>query len=178
MGRPYNLWKAHEVEIVRRYWPSLMPMEDLLKLLPRHSESSITTYANKVLLLKRPTSRSAPGSPRRQPAWERVMELLKGGPKSQLEIAAALSVSRKRASQILQAHPGDVYIKSWRWPSQKSRAEALWALGNMPDAPEPVGLGRARKLAREALRTDPFMTALGMVPVPNNVAGRIVRNLV
>ncbi|WP_155635496.1 hypothetical protein [Burkholderia cepacia] len=178
MARPYNPWKAREVEIVRRYWPTLMPMQDLLKLVPRHSESSITTYANKVLQLKRPTSRSAPGNPRRQPAWERVVEILKEAPKSQLEIAAALGVSRKRVSQILRAHPGDAYIKSWRWPPYTSRAEALWALGNQPDAPEPVGLGKARKLAREALRTDPFMTALGKVPVPNNVAGRIVRNLV
>lgn len=173
--KQHNAYTNHEVGLISKHWPTLMPMGELLALLPRHTENSITSYANKVLGLQRPTCRSAPGSPRKQPAWDRVRALLEQHPLTQVEIAGRCSFSRARASEILRAHPTDVYIKDWRWPETMGRAEAIWALGNEPDAPEPMGEQRARKSV--VRRINPFAAALGLVEAPKGEPGRVYIHL-
>lgn len=171
--KPHNAFTNHEVEVIRKYWPTLMPMAELLALLPRHTENSVTTYANKVLRLRRPTSRSAPGSPRAQPTWERVRSMIEHVPTSQLEISEAMGFSRARASEILNAHRNEVHIAGWRW-LETGRAQALWLLGSRPDVPEPIGRQRARRMER---LTNPFLVASGAIAAPNGQPGRVVINL-
>ena len=172
MKRTHNAWTTAEVATLAKHWPTLMPMEELLALIPRHSENSITSYANKRLKITRPTCRSASGSPRAQPAWERVVALLETRPHSQIEIAEALGFSRARASEILRAHRAEVYVESWRWPSAASRAEALWALGGKSDALEPMGAQRQRWIGVRR-NGNPFLTAAGLIAAPSGQTGRV-----
>jgi hypothetical protein len=167
--RTYNPYTNREVEIIRAHWTTRMPLSELVALLPRHSEYSITNYANRILGLKRPTWASAPGSPRKQPAWDRVRALLGQRPMTHAEIAEQCGFSRTRASEIMRAHPGEVYIEDWRPMSTEGRFEALWALGNKQDAPIPAGA----KFGRRGKRVNPFDAAAGLVQIPTGQTGRI-----
>lgn len=165
--KPHNTFTNHEVELLRSHWPTRMPMAELLALLPRHTEHSITGYANKTLGLKRPPA------PKAKPAWELLRVMLEQQPMSQVEIAAAMGFSRNRACEILRTNRESVYIVDWRWPASLGRAEALWALGNAPDAPEPMGAQRARRGA--VRRANPFLAAAGLVQAPVGRPGRIYK---
>ncbi|WP_186122353.1 hypothetical protein [Burkholderia gladioli] len=168
--KQHNAWTNHEIALLREHWPTHMPMESLLALLPRHTENSITGYANKVLGLRRPTRANAVGHPQKQPAWERVRKLL-STPHTQGEVADSMGFTRTRASELIRLHRSEVYIAGWRWPEGKGKPEAEWALGNKPDAPQPMGIQRARR--HQVRRIDPFATAAGLVAPPVGCAGRI-----
>jgi transcriptional regulator with XRE-family HTH domain len=165
--KQHNAFTNHEVDLIRKHWPSRMPLADLLAMLPRHTENSVTGYANKVLGLSRPVVRKF------KPAWDRVVALLKQRSMTQIELAAAMGFSRARASEILREHRIEVHIAAWRIPAVMGRAEALWALGNKPDAPEPVGAKRAKRLS--AQRPNPFLVAAGEVSAPFAAPGRVFR---
>ncbi|WP_027815181.1 hypothetical protein [Paraburkholderia bannensis] len=165
--KPHNTFTNHEVALIREHWPTRMPMTDLLALLPRHTENSITGYANKKLGLKRPSVRTI------RPAWERVRAMLEQEPMTQVEIASAMGFSRTRACEILKLNRESVHIVAWRWPEAFGRAEALWALVSAPDAPEPMG---AKRLRRGALRrANPFLAAAGLVQAPAGRPGRVYK---
>lgn len=168
--RRHNVWTNHELALLREHWPTHMPMERLLALLPRHTENSITGYANKVLGLRRPTCANAYGNPRKQPAWERMRVLL-SIPRTQNEIAETMGFSRPRASELIGLHRSEVYIAGWRWPDGKGKPEAEWVLGNKPDAPQPMGIQRARR--QRVRRVNPFATAAGLVAAPAGRSGRM-----
>jgi transcriptional regulator with XRE-family HTH domain len=174
--KAHNAFTNREVELIRKHWPTLMPMEELLALLPRHTENSVTGYANKKLGLVRPTRRNAPGNPRKQPAWERLRELLESAPLTQVEIAAAMGFTRTRASELLRAHAGEVYVSEWNWPEDGiGRAESKYALGNKPNAPEPIGEQRLRRIAVK--QANPFAVAAGLVKASEGQPGRVYINL-
>lgn len=164
--KQHNAFTNREVELISTHWPTRMPMAELLALLPRHTENSITGYANKVLGLSRPHVRTV------KPAWTRLRAMLEQQPMSQIEIAAAMGFSRARASELLNVNRDQVHIASWRWPAGLGRAEALWELGDEPDACEPMGEQRMRKMA--ARRVNPFLVATGAVAAPTNHRGRVV----
>ncbi len=168
--RQHNVWTTHELGLLREHWPTHMPMAALLALLPRHTENSITGYANKVLGLRRPTCANAFGNARKQPAWERMREFM-AIPRTQSEIAEAMAFSRPRASELIGLHRSEVYIAGWRWPEGKGKPEAEWAIGDKPDAPQPMGVQRARR--QRVRRIDPFATAAGLVAAPVGCRGRV-----
>lgn len=166
--KPHNAFTNHEVEFLRTNWPTRMPLAEILAVLSRHTKNSVQTYANKILHLRRPCVKT------HKPAWDRVSAMLKVRPMSQVEISAEMGFSRSRASELLREHPGEVYIVSWRWPEDMGRAEAVWALGNQPNAPEPAGEQRAPKLSAPR-RTNPFLVAAGAITAPPAATGRIYR---
>lgn len=49
---PNNNWTEEEIEILKIYYPSQMPKEDLLKLLPRHRWTGIQRQASKLGYLR------------------------------------------------------------------------------------------------------------------------------
>jgi hypothetical protein len=171
MSKQHNPFTNHEVAFIRENWPTRMPMSEILENLSRHTENSITCYANKVLGLKRPTSRSAFGSPRKQPSWERLCALLETGPMTQAAIAAHCGFSRARASELLRAHPGEAYVE--RWSDEGGGFEAYWALGNKPHAPIPKGVHFGLRVSR----ANPFAAALGLVEAPKGNTGRVFIHL-
>lgn len=158
--KQHNAFTTHEVEILRKRWPTMMPMEELLALLPRHTRNSLTGYANKVLKLRRPTSRATPGSRRPKPAWDKLHALLKGNPMTQQEIATAMGFSRSRASEILAAQVGEVYISFWRPHEDGRHYEAVWSLGHLPNARMPTYI---KRYVGEIRRTDPFASLIRQV---------------
>lgn len=171
MSKQHNAFTNREVSFIRANWPTRMPMDEILANLSRHTENSITSYANKVLGLKRPTSRCALGSPRKQPAWESLCALLEARPMTQAEISAHFGFSRTRASELLRAHPGEAYIE--RWSNESGSFEAYWALGSSPHAPIPKGVPFGWK----ASRPNPFAAALGLVEAPKGNTGRVFIHL-
>jgi len=174
--KQHNAFTTREVAIIEKYWPTTMPMSELLAMLSRHTINSITGYANNKLGLKRPTRRNALGSPREQPAWQRVVDFLSNSkPSTQTEIAKAANFARTRASELIQLHRSEVYIASWRWPDGKGKPEAEYTLGNKPDAPRPMGYQRSRR--HKQRKVDPFAVAAGLVSAPSAIQGRVFHHL-
>lgn len=166
--KPHNAFTNHEVELIRQHWPTKMPIEDLLAMLPRHTLNSVTGYANKKLGLSRPVVR------KNAPAWDGVKALLTARPHSAAEIAKKMGFTRTRAHEILKAKRDEWHVAEFKWPENQGRAVALYAIGNLPDAVEPMGAQRARRLAVRRAK-NPFFAAAGLVQAPACAPGRVYR---
>ena len=152
MAKQHNAFTNHEVEIIRKHWPTAMPREQIIALLPRHTYDSVKQYASQRLKLKRCSS----------PWWEPLRDLLSVKPRTKTEIAAAFGVSAHCAGEIIAEYHGTkVYIKSYDIGQGKGRAPARWAIGNEPDAPPPISQRRRAKST-----VNPFAVAAGLVDAP------------
>ncbi|MEM5294198.1 hypothetical protein VSR82_07630 [Burkholderia sp. JPY481] len=165
MRKSHNQWTNHEVELLRTHWPTKMPLAELLAMLPRHTENSVTGYANRVLKLKRPVVR-------KKPTWTAVKALLEERFHSAAEIQTKMRISRARVHELLQENPGEWYIADYKWPETFGSVIPLYGLGNLPDAIKPPGAQRQRSVKR----VNPFLAAAGLVQAPQAAqTGRIYR---
>ncbi|MBN3853816.1 hypothetical protein G3N59_10530 [Paraburkholderia sp. Ac-20340] len=151
--RQKNTWTNHEVAIVRKHYPTLKPLAEIVALLPRHTQISIEEYARKILKLRRPRA------VRQQPAWDRMRRLL-AKPRSQAELADALGFSKPRACELLRLHRADVHIGGWRWPDGLGSPTPLWVYGGGPDMPRPMGRQRAQR--QNVRRSNPISALVAM----------------
>lgn len=165
MKKQHNAWTNREVELLRAHWPTSMPLDEIRAMLPRHTLHSITGYANKELGLRRE------GVRRRAPAWERVKEILAERPHTAREIAAKMGFSVTRAHEIMGTRKDEWHIAEFVWPDYFGRPIPLYALGNLPDAPVPIGRQRAKRM--RVRKINPFATAAGLIAAPSGSSGRI-----
>jgi len=156
-----NEFTNREVEIIREHYPTRMPIEDIVALMPRHTYDSIKQYATRELKLKRPGKAIT---------WDALALLLKVKPRTKTEIAAFFGVSTHCVGEAIKEHRKKVYIKTYEVVKVKGRSSAVWTLGNLPDAPAP---GRRRPRSRN--RVNPFLAAAGMAQIPAGATGRVYK---
>lgn len=166
--KKWTAWTNHEVELVRKHFPTRMPWPELLAMLPRHTKRSIYECAYTTLKLRRPIVKA-------MPSWLHLREILEIVVMSSNEIAAEMGVTADRVRKLISEHRAEVHIKSWRWSDDRMSIAALWTLGDGPDAPKPMGLRRWRDMNKRR-RPNPFLAAAGLVQAPTNEAtGRVYK---
>lgn len=154
-----NSFTTHEVATMRKYWPTPMPIAEILTMLPRHTYDSLKHYARETLKLSRPNS------------WDRIRLMLMMKPRTKAEIAAELGITIKSASTMIEIHRAEVFVKSWDVLTGSGRRPARFALGNEPDAPIPTPIRFQAKR-----RVNPFLAAAGLVQAPTTEAtGRVYK---
>jgi len=167
MKTTHALWLTSEDRLLASVYPTLMSLAKIYALFPRHTPDAIQSRANRELKLRRP-----PGSGERKaaPSWERMADLLRRERLTTCEIAVRLGFSHQRATQLLTAHRGDLFVSDWRAPQGLGHWQKVWAHGKELDAPMPF-------VSRAKLQTNPFAAAAGLVKVQSTIQGRVYRNL-
>lgn len=164
MTRKKTDFTTGEQKLLRMHYPTHMPLDQIVKLLPNHSEEAIRQHATKTLKLRRPIWNERP-----QPGWERMCDLLKIENLTLREVADQLGITKTRAYQIANAHVGEMYIIDWRPPVAKGQWSAIWAIGNEEDALRPFKRWSAAAIAER--ERNPFVVAAGLVDVPGVTRG-------
>lgn len=86
-------------------------------------------------------------SPKAQAKIERILHALDNLPMTRDELQCLLGVAKptmRRYLTYLRSEPKRVYIKRWR-SSGSGRFSPIYAAGNLPDKPEPVGMSRRER---------------------------------
>lgn len=168
MPRQKNEFTTSEERIIREHYPTLMPMSELLELLPRHTANSIECYARTKLLIQRPKV----GWSRPSPTWDAMRELLTNEPLTLQQVADRLGISKARVQQIQKQRRGDLYIADWIPPEGLGNWTMVWAYGKQKDAPFPSNAPECKKSTLPKA-VNPFAAAAGFVVVPTGARGRV-----
>jgi hypothetical protein len=156
-----------EVAILREHYPTNMPISELAKLLPNHPPGSFKAYAQKVLKIYRPSD----GRFYKDHGWEKIVELLKKGPRTAREIADLRGVSLQSTCECLRNHRAEWHVCG-EIPRQGNYPRLI-ALGPGEDV-SIARVGRTKKWRRPP-KLNPFLVAQGMVAPKETIKGRVIK---
>lgn len=159
-------WKVSEERVLRDKWAAGWSLNEIAALMPGRSIGALRSHRDRLKLHRAPEI----GTERPSRMWSLIVSALKLKPgMSTSEIVAAAGCSKASAVQLIKANHGKgLYVMDWRETTRKPAA--LWAVGNLPDAPYPIvpvaqriGFRKAAQLRREV---NPFATAMGLAAAP------------
>ena len=158
-------WLTIEEEPLKRMWEAGEHIDDIVKAIPTRTRDAIKRHAS-YIGLKRP---DGPVVIRPHTNWDRVAATLNGSEgMTAAEIAHACGVVRSNVCTLLQdRHGTETYVADWLITTR--RPAAIWALGNLPDAPYP----KLKYPKRRPKKIDPFAVAAGNVRAPQGERGRV-----
>lgn len=160
-------WMTNEVAILRKHYPTNMPIDELAKLLPKHPPGSFKAYAQQVLKIYRPTD----GRFYKNHGWHKFVDLLKGGPMTAGELSKKLGISRQSVCETLRRHAGEWHVAN-EIPRQGNYTRLI-ALGAGENVVVPRR-GRTRA-QRQQDSVNPFLVALGKVAPKETITGRVIK---
>ncbi|KVG13450.1 hypothetical protein WJ24_03655 [Burkholderia vietnamiensis] len=167
----HNLWTTGEARLLARLYPSPIASKALYAAFPRHSRKSVQTFATRVLKLKRA---QRDYKSRATPAWDRMRAILEREQLSARELVTRCGVSQQRVSELLTIHRAEVHIVDWIPPVGRAQWRPVWAVGTGPAVPCPASIKTAAaRVARDAMKRNPFLAAAGLVMIPAGERGRV-----
>ncbi|WP_217589766.1 transcriptional regulator [Burkholderia sp. GbtcB21] len=160
-------WMTSEVAILRKHYPTNMPIEEIAKMLPNHPASSFKAYAQKVLKLRRPTN----GRFFENRGWNRIVELLAERPMTAGELAAKTGKTKQSTGECLRLHRSEWHIAG-EIP-RRGVYTRLIALGADKDV---VTKRKGRNRPERAITAvNPFLVAAGSVKPRETITGRVIK---
>jgi hypothetical protein len=174
-------WTPEEDAILRDAYANGTPLKCALKNLPGRTHRGMRDRAACIGLAG--TFNGITGTTYSWVANDVKRLLADGQPMSSRKLALLTYASLPSIHRVTnRLHGKEIYIADWE--NSGNGYAAIWALGNLEDAPKPTAIPisvRCRTYRRnkrvKAGKTNPFAAALGLVDAPKGEPGRIYIHL-
>lgn len=173
-----NTWTPEQEALLIRIWPTGESLKRYSKELGDRQYSTIVSHAHRVLKLgSRPKSaRGVPGF-----AWEMIADELARHPGTASDLIKRTRLTMAPVyAHLRKANPGPtglIHVVTWHRRSSGGGPVPVYALGPGKNAPKPDPYTTSEKWhikkARRGKKSNPFATAIGVVPVSLVGTGRV-----
>lgn len=170
-------WTPKEEKILREIWQQPRILKVGLARLPGRTYDAVRVHAKDIGLGDKLHAQKGT----RSPYFNAISaEIRNNGPRTSNELSKILSIPRRTIQGVMKDCRGaEFHVGSWKFEGCKNLS-MVWAFGPGPDAPKPAPKSSSEVCrnydARKKIKLgkfNPFLTAAGLVVVPESKTGRV-----